>query len=115
MRQVPRSQRENFIDISRKFTDENKRIIGGCVAEIYCWNITWIDVLWVDENFRGNGLGSALLKDTEKTAVREGCSLIHLDTFDFQAKDFYAKHGYEVFGVLEDCSRDIADTTLKRR
>ena len=31
--------------------------------------------------------------------------LIHLDTFDFQAKDFYLKHGYEVFGVLDDCPK----------
>jgi ADP-ribose pyrophosphatase YjhB (NUDIX family) len=26
-----------------------------------------------------------------------------LDTFDFQAKDFYLKHGYDIFGVLGNC------------
>lgn len=31
------------------------------------------------------------------------CKLIHLDTFDFQAKDFYMKHEYEIFGILDDC------------
>ncbi len=29
--------------------------------------------------------------------------LIHLDTFDFQAKDFYLKHGYDIFGILDEC------------
>jgi hypothetical protein len=29
--------------------------------------------------------------------------LSHLDTFDWQTKEFYLKHGYEVFGVLDDC------------
>ncbi|MBV1820626.1 hypothetical protein [Anaerosalibacter bizertensis] len=38
----------------------------------------------------------------ESTKEKE-CKLIHLDTFDFQAKDFYIKHGYEVFGILDDC------------
>jgi hypothetical protein len=26
-----------------------------------------------------------------------------LTTFDYQAKDFYMKQGYEIFGVLENC------------
>jgi len=30
-------------------------------------------------------------------------SYIILDTFDFQAKDFYTKQGYEVFGILDNC------------
>ena len=34
-----------------------------------------------------------------------GATLAHLDTFDFQAKDFYLKHGYEVFGILDDCPK----------
>ena len=39
----------------------------------------------------------------EKTAVDQGVTLLHLDTFDFQARDFYINQGYKVFGVLENC------------
>ncbi|MDE7193282.1 MAG: GNAT family N-acetyltransferase [Oscillospiraceae bacterium] len=115
LRQVPRVQCENFIDISRKIVDENGNVIAGCVAEIYCWNIAWVDVLWVDEAHRKSGLGSRLLKETEDIAVKENCSLIHLDTFDFQAKDFYIKHGYEIFGTLEDCPEGHCRYYLKKK
>lgn len=40
--------------------------------------------------------------------------LIHLDTFDFQAKDFYLKHGDEIFGVLEDCSKGYKRYYMKK-
>ncbi len=60
-------------------------------------------MLWVDEAHRGKGYGSILLEEVEKIAKEKECTLIHLDTFDFQAKDFYLKHGYELFGVLDDC------------
>ena len=39
----------------------------------------------------------------EEEAKAMGATLVHLDTFDWQAKDFYLKHGYEIFGVLDDC------------
>ena len=44
-----------------------------------------------------------LIKKVEEIAKQKGCGLIHLDSFDWQAKDFYLKHGYEVFGILDDC------------
>lgn len=44
-----------------------------------------------------------LLNEVEKIAKEKGCKLIHLDTCDFQGKDFYIKHGYETFGVLDNC------------
>ena len=83
--------------------DENGNIIGGCLAEVYCWNIMFIDILWFDEAYRKQGLGSQMLQEMERIAGEKNCTLIHLDTYDFQAKDFYLKHGFEVFGVLEDC------------
>ena len=46
-----------------------------------------------------------MLAKVEKIAKKYSANLVHLDTFDFQAKDFYLKHGYEVFGVLEDCPK----------
>ena len=103
--QVPAEQKILFDTLDKKITDDNGKTIAGCVARMYCWSVAYIDTLWVDEKYRGKGLGSKLLAEVEKTAKDKGCYLIHLDTFDFQAKEFYEKQGYELFGVLEDCPK----------
>ena len=41
----------------------------------------------------GKKLGSLLLEEVENDAKSKGAKLIHLDTFDFQAKEFYEKQG----------------------
>ena len=102
---VPAKQEVLFDTLDKKITDDNGNTIAGCVARMYCWNVAYIDSLWVDIKYRGNGLGARLLAEIEKTAKAKGCYLIHLDTFDFQAKEFYDKQGYELFGVLEDCPK----------
>jgi hypothetical protein len=43
------------------------------------------------------------LQKVENDAIKLGANIAHLDTFDFQAKDFYIKQGYEIFGILEGC------------
>lgn len=78
-----------MIRSTKKITDDNGTIIAGCVARMYCWNVAYIDTLWVDESYRGKGLGAKLLAEVENTAKEKGCYLIHLDTFVFQAKEFY--------------------------
>ena len=102
---VPAKQEVLFDTLDKKITDDNGNTIAGCVARMYCWNVAYIDSLWVDIKYRGNGLGARLLAEIEKTAKAKGCYLIHLDTFDFQAKEFYEKQGYAVFGVLENCPK----------
>lgn len=83
--------------------DSDFKIIAGIRACLYLKECLYISVLFVDEKFRGKGLGSMLLKKLEQEARTSGVNLVHLDTFDFQAKDFYLKNGYEVFGVLDHC------------
>jgi len=100
---VPFTQDIPFESINKVIKGSNGEMIAGINSTLYCWNCLCIDVLWVKEEFRKDGYGSALLNEVEKTAKEKGCKLIHLDTFDFQAKEFYLKHGYEVFGVLDDC------------
>lgn len=112
---IARTQEEDFIDINKKIVDENNNIIGGCLAKMYCWNVMYIDTLWIEAAHRNQGLGAELLQEIEQIAVEKNCTLIHLDTFDFQAKDFYIKQGYEIFGVLEDCPENHCRYYLKKK
>lgn len=86
--QVEAKQKENFIDLSKKIGKDDK-IVAGIVARMYCWNVVYVDTLWVDSSYRGKKLGSLLLEEVENDAKSKGAKLIHLDTFDFQAKEFW--------------------------
>ncbi|OPZ64106.1 MAG: putative acetyltransferase [Firmicutes bacterium ADurb.Bin506] len=78
------------------------RIAGGIVATRNHQCMT-IDYLWVDEEMRGRGIGSKLVAAVENAARQAGCTVVWLNTFDFQAPEFYTKLGYELFGVLDGC------------
>lgn len=76
-------------------------VIGGLHGRIlYRW--LFIELLVVPEQVRGQRMGSQLMDMAENLARERGCVGVWLDTFDFQAPDFYRKHGYESFGQLDD-------------
>ena len=52
--------------------------------------------IWVDSTRRNDGIGRRLMAEFEAEAIRRGCDLCYLDTFDFQAPEFYRKLGYHV-------------------
>jgi GNAT superfamily N-acetyltransferase len=101
---VPFTQKETRI-LKNYVIKDGSEIIAGINAWIIYWGILYVDVLYVNENHRLKKLGSVLLQKVENEAQNMGATLAHLDTLDFQAKDFYIKQGYEVFGVLENCAR----------
>ena len=78
----------------------NGALVGGLTG---CTNWGWltIDCVWLSEELRGGGWGSRLLHAAESAARERGCRHVRLYTYDFQAPDFYRRHGYHVFGVLE--------------
>ena len=81
--------------------DREGNVIGGILGGTY-WGWMYIDILWVREDCRGRGIGSGLLAEAEREALRRGCHHVHLDTMSWQAPDFYRKRGYTVIGVLPD-------------
>ena len=111
---VPGKQEVPLLCINRVIEDTNGEIIAGILSKMYCWNCIYIDVLWVKEEYRKDGLGTKLLKELEKIAKEKDCHLIHLDTFDFQAKDFYIRNGYEIFGILDECPENHKRYFMKK-
>ena len=81
--------------------DAAGRIVGGLVG-LTGWGWLHVDLLWVDDAHRRAGVGTELLRAAEHEARSRGVRHVDLDTFDFQAKPFYEREGYEVFGILED-------------
>lgn len=81
--------------------DNNKQVVGGLFGWTY---YNWLEVkyLWIKDELRGKGYGSKLILAAEKEAIQRGCNSAFLDTFSFQAPNFYQKLGYSIFAVLED-------------
>ena len=81
--------------------DENDNKLGGISAETH-GNWLKISLFWIDETIRDQKIGSKLLKDAEVEAIKRGCKYSFVDTFGFQARDFYLKSGYKEVFTLED-------------
>ncbi len=114
--QMPAECEENqvVIGFGKKIVDPDGNRIAGCLAFRTVWNTAEVSVLWVDTAHRKQGLGSQLLKEMELEAKAKGCTIMQLDTFDWQAKGFYEKNGYSVFGTLEDCPKGHCRYYMKK-
>ncbi len=77
------------------------RIVGGLSGGTsYGWLL--VKILWVAEEFRGQGLGVRIMALAEEEAHRRGCHGAWLDTSSSRARGFYERLGFEVFGMLEN-------------
>ncbi|KAA0972944.1 GNAT family N-acetyltransferase [Pseudomonas sp. ANT_H12B] len=81
--------------------DDSDEIVGGLYGRIfYQW--LFIDLLAVPEQARGQGIGSKLMQMAEDLAREKECIGLWLDTFEFQAPEFYKKIGYSEIGHIVD-------------
>lgn len=112
--QLPLTKKQ--LRVAKNYIIKNgNAIIAGINSWFYFNQLLYVSVLFVDEQYRDQGLGSELLSKVENEAKALGATLAHLDTFDFQAKDFYLKQGYEIFGVLENCPHGHQRYYLKKK
>ena len=81
--------------------DEKGNLMAGLVAETF-GNWLEIEYLFVKEELRGQGIGSKLLERAENEAKNRNCRFSFVNTYQFQAPDFYLSHGYKEVFALQD-------------
>lgn len=81
------------------YHDENNNLIGGLYAYERL-GAFHIEFLWVDEAWRGQKLGTKLLREAEECARKNGDLYMDANTGTFQALDFYLKNDFQVFAKL---------------
>jgi ribosomal protein S18 acetylase RimI-like enzyme len=95
-----------------RLENPQNQLVAG-LSGVLSWNWLFIDALWVDEAARGQGAGRTLMARAEAHAAAEGCHSAWLDTF--QARGFYEKLGYTVFGALDDYPEAQTRYFLRKR
>lgn len=90
----------NYRPVRLAVRDDAAHVVAGLLGSIV-WDWLQVDVLWVDEPARGQGLGRALIARAEHLARAAGCRHARVDTFDFEARGFYENLGYRVYGQLD--------------
>jgi len=91
--------------------DTDTTIIAGITG----W--TWagaceITLFWIEERWRGFGIGTKLLGAAEMEAKNKECSKVLVRSYNFQAPFFYQKFGYRVEHILEDFPEGYKAYTL---
>ena len=83
--------------ISLRADDE---IVGGIVGEVWT-AVLFIQLFWMEQEFRGKGYGRKLIKAIEDEARLFGAIRSYVDTMSVQAPGFYRACGYQEFGSID--------------
>jgi acetyltransferase, GNAT family len=92
---------------------DNDKLIGGAIGFVE-YNWYFLDLLYIDEEYRNRNIGTNLIKEIEKFALKEHLTGVRMETWNFQAKGFYEKNGYSVFGEIKNCPPGTIDYHLKK-
>lgn len=98
---LSKREKSEDIPIGVFYEDEKGNKLAGLTGETF-GNWLCIKYLYVNENLRGMGIGSSIMKAAEGEARKRGCKYVFVDTFSFQAPKFYEKLDYKEVFALEE-------------
>jgi len=82
-------------------SQDDARLLGGLWGRTsFQW--LFVELLFIPEALRGQGIGTQLLRTAEDEAKARECLGAWLDTFSPDACRFYVQQGYKVFGAIAD-------------
>jgi len=93
--------------------DETGAILGGLLGTVQMHCLV-IQIMWVEEEMRGKGLGRQLMAEAEAQATKAGALQSILETTSFQAPGFYQKLGYAMLFEVRDAPMGASTIFLQK-
>lgn len=87
------------------FAKDGAQIIGGALIWEHS-DALYIDVLWCNEQYRKQGIGTKIITMIDDVAKNKRLPKIFVDTYEFQAQAFYEKHGFYCIGTIPKYLKD---------
>jgi GNAT superfamily N-acetyltransferase len=92
---------KNGIGIRLVAKDSTGNIVGGLHAWTTIHNLL-IEFVWVDQEYRGAGLGTQLLREAEAIAKQKNaCIAALVCPMSFHSPEFFYKMGFQEFGFSD--------------
>jgi GNAT superfamily N-acetyltransferase len=91
---------------------ETNAVAGGLLGRTSL-GLFFLDLFYLPASLRRGGIGGAMLRMAEAEAIRRGCRAASLVTVNFQAPEFYARHGWEEFGRIQS-SPDVTRIFMRK-
>jgi ribosomal protein S18 acetylase RimI-like enzyme len=78
---------------------DKEKVVGGLLGRT-SYKRLFVELLFVPEYMRGQRMGEKVLRRAEDEAKKRGCIGAWLETLSADAKRFYVRNGYRVFGEI---------------
>jgi GNAT superfamily N-acetyltransferase len=95
--QSPSEYKRN--DLRLFVRDQNGRIVGGLLGLVNMHCLV-VQIVWLEEDYRGQGIGEDLVRQCEERGKELGALQSIVETTDFQARPFYERLGYKVIASV---------------
>lgn len=97
------------------FIKDSHGIVLGGASGFSCYGCLYVDMLWLKDGLRKQGLGKKLMLKAEKIGLERRCTFSTVDTMDWEALSFYQKIGYSIEFVREGFEKESKMYMLRKK
>lgn len=99
----------------RVYIKNAEKIVLGGISGTIIYGSLYVDMLWLKEDLRRQGLGKKLMMIAEKIGRDQQCSFATVNTMDWEALEFYQKLDYEIEFVREGYAKESTMYMLRKK
>ena len=97
------------------FIKDSDGVVLGGINGFSCYGCLYVDMLWLKDELRKQGLGKKLMMEAEKIGCERRCTFSTVDTMDWEALPFYQKLGYSIEFVRKGFDKESKMYMLRKK